>query len=447
MADPTSGTAAAVGVEARASTGMATAAGVEARASSGTAAATGARWLNRNVAAMGITSLFSDASHETATAVLPGFLGVLGLPPVALGVIEGASDALASFVKLGSGWIGDRTASRWGIAVVGYTLTGIMPLGLALAGSWPVVLGAKLVGWLGRGIRGPVRDAMLAASVAPEARGRAFGFHRAGDTIGAVIGPALGVAVLGAFAATATEPLAAFRAVFLLALIPGILAALTFAVFVRDPATGSRSTGTFRAAVVGLPARFRRYLVAVGLFGIGDFAPSLLILAATTLLAPSLGIVAAGATAGLLYVLRNAVYALGAYPVGALSDRTGRPVLLLAVGYALGAAVAAGTALAFAAAIDDPAYLALLFVGSGLLAAVEDTLEAVSTAELAGDTARATAFGLLGTVNGVGDLVASAGVGLVWTVLSPFAAFGAATVAMGAGAALVAGMALRGAAR
>jgi MFS family permease len=404
-------------------------------------------WLNRNVVAMSATSLLSDASHEAATSVLPGFLAVLGLPPLALGVIEGVSDATSSFVKLGSGWIGDRTGNRWGLAVIGYTMTGLMPFFLAIAGTWPVVLGAKLLGWLGKGIRGPVRDAMLAASVAPAVRGRAFGFHRAGDTIGAVVGPALGVAVLASFATSTAEPVAAFRTVFLLALVPGILAAVTFAMFVRDPSTGGTAIGGFLGALGGLPRAFRRYLVGVGIFGIGDFAPSLLILAATILLTPSQGIVAAGATAGLLYVLRNGVYALASYPVGALSDRTGRPVLLLAMGYLLGTAVAAGTALAFVVSIDQPLYLAVLFLGSGLLAAFQDTLEAVSTAELAGDAARGTSFGLLGTVNGVGDLVASAGVGALWTVASPGAAFGAAAVAMGLGAVLVARLAFRDAAR
>ncbi|MEX2183331.1 MAG: MFS transporter, partial [Chloroflexota bacterium] len=341
------------------------------------------------------------------------------------------------------------------LAVAGYSMTGVMPLLLAIAGSWPLVLGAKLFGWFGKGVRGPVRDAMLAESVAPEARGRAFGFHRAGDTIGAVIGPLLGVMVLGSFASAAAtpavdtpEPAEAFRAVFLLAFFPGLLAAVTFAVFVRDPARGDRTTtGSFLGAVRSLPRSFGRYLAGVGLFGVGDFAPSLLILAATALLTPSQGIVAAGATAGLLYVLRNAVYALGSYPAGAISDRTRRPVFLLAAGYLLGAAVAGGTAVAFAASIDHVAYLAVLFVGSGLLAALQDTLEAVSTAELAGDTARATSFGLLGTVNGIGDLVASAGVGLLWTLVSPVVAFVAAATTMAAGAALVAGLVVSGRAR
>lgn len=396
----------------------------------------GSRWLNRNVVAIGATSLLTDASHESATTVLPGFLAALGLPPLALGVIEGTADAVSSFVKLGSGWLGDRVGHRFGIAVGGYVLTASMPLFLAVATSWPLVLGGRIVGWLGRGIRVPVRDAILAESVPAEARGRAFGFHRAGDTIGAVVGPIIGVAVLASFSRTTADPLAAFRAVFLLALIPGALGVIAFAFFVRDPG-GTLVRRSFRATLTGMPHVFRRFLVGVGLFGIGDFAPSLLILAATVLLTPSLGIVGAGTVAGGLYVLRNIVYAAASYPIGALSDRTGKAVALLALGYLIGAAVALGVVAAFALNLAQLGFLATLFLGSGLLAAAQETLESVATADLGGSEARATSFGLLGTVNGLGDLVASAGLGLVWTVVSPVAAFLLAAGAMLAGAALV----------
>ena len=399
------------------------------------------QWRNRNVMAMGATSFLSDASHEATTTVLPGFLAALGLPPIALGLIEGVSDAASSFVKLGSGWLGDRTGRRWSIAVFGYGLTGIMPLLLALAGSWPIVLAAKTLGWAGRGIRGPVRDAILTDSVEPAARGRAFGFHRALDTIGAVVGPAFAVVLLGALAGAVVEPVAGFRSVFFAALVPGLLALLTFALFVRDPDSRPRPVGGLFGALGTLPGGFRAFLLGVGLFGAGDYAPTMLILAATTLLTPSLGIVAAGSVAGLLYVGRNVVYALASYPIGAASDRTGRPIGLLAGGYALGVVVALGTCAAFAFRIDSPLLLGALFVGSGVLAAAQDTLEAVATAELVGATSRGTSFGVLGTVNGLGDLVASAGVGLLWTVASPVLAFGAAAAAMASGAALVAGLA------
>ncbi|MEZ0239580.1 MAG: MFS transporter [Chloroflexota bacterium] len=404
------------------------------------ATTTSSRWLNRNVVAIGATSLLTDASHESATTVLPGFLAALGLPPLALGVIEGTADAVSSFVKLGSGWLGDRLGHRFGIAVGGYVLTASMPLFLAVATSWPLVLGGRIVGWLGRGIRVPVRDAILAESVPSEARGRAFGFHRAGDTIGAVVGPIIGVTVLATFSTTTEDPLAAFRAVFLLALIPGVLGVIAFAFFVRDPG-GQLVRRSFRATLIGMPSAFRRFLVGVGLFGIGDFAPSLLILAATVLLTPGLGIVGAGTVAGGLYVLRNIVYAAASYPIGALSDRTGKAVALLALGYLIGAGVALGAVAAFAFNLAGLGFLALLFVGSGLLAAAQETLESVATADLGGPEARATSFGLLGTVNGLGDLIASAGLGLVWTVVSPVAAFLLAAAAMLAGAALVSSLA------
>ncbi len=391
-------------------------------------------WLNRNVAAMGVTSLLSDASHEAVTSVLPGFLAGLGLPPVALGVIEGLSDALSSFTKLGAGWLGDRTGHRQGTAVAGYILTGLMPLLVAVASSWPLVLVAKTIGWLGRGIRGPLRDAILAESVPPEARGRAFGFHRAGDTVGAVIGPLAAVVILGLAGGTVAAEVDAFRLVFWVALVPGLAAALTFGLFVHDPAPGARTSRGFVGTLRALPGAFRRFLVAVGLFGLGDYAPGLLILATTTLLSARYGLVGAGAIAGLLYVLRNVVYAAGSFPAGLASDRTGRAVTLLAGGYGIGALVALGATVAFVAGIDEPAWFALLFVAHGTLAAIQDTLEGVATADLAGPEARATSYGMLGTVNGVGDLVASAGVGALWTIVAPGLAFGAAAALMGLGA-------------
>jgi MFS family permease len=395
-------------------------------------------WLNRNVAAMGATSLLSDAGHEAATTALPAFLTALGLPAAAFGIIEGASDALASFVKLGAGWAGDRTGARRSIATTGYVLTGIMPLFFAVALSWPLVLLGKLLGWFGRGIRGPLRDAMLAASVTPDQRGRAFGFHRAGDTVGAVIGPLMAAVVLGVAAQTAAAQLEALRTVFWVALIPGIAAAVTFGLLVRDPDREHRAAGSLLVGLRSTSRPFRGFLGAVGLFGAGDFAPGLLILAATVSLTPSLGLVAAGGVAALMYVLRSAVYALASYPLGALSDRYRRPMRLLAGGYLVGAVTSLGTAVAFAASIEQPAWFAALFFLSGVLAAAQDTLEGVATAELADASFRATSFGLLGAVNGTGDLIASAGVGLIWTLVSPTAAFGAAGLVMAAGTAWLA---------
>ena len=146
-------------------------------------------WLNRNVLGMGLTSLLCDAGHEMATAVLAGFLAVIGAPVYSLGIIEGMADALSSFVKLGAGWWSDRLGHRKAITTAGYALTGSAFLLFALAASWPLVLVGRVVAWFGRGIRGPSRNAMLAESVAPADRGKAFGFHRAADTLGAIHRP------------------------------------------------------------------------------------------------------------------------------------------------------------------------------------------------------------------------------------------------------------------
>ena len=391
-------------------------------------------WLNRNVIGMSVTSFFSDAGHEMVTAVLPGFLGTIGVAAAALGWIEGISDAASSFTKLGAGWYSDRIGHRKGIVTLGYLLTGAALALFALAVAWPLILAGRLVSWLGRGIRGPLRDAMLSDSVDPESRGKAFGLHRAGDTIGAVVGPLIGVALLSWLPAGA--PSAPFRVIFVLSLLPGLAAVAAFILLVRETGRPARQALRFWGALRGLPKRYTHFLVGVGLFGTGDFAPTLLILAATRLLTPAHGAVRAAEIAGLLYVLRNVFYAGVSFPVGALADRMSKQKLL-AMGYFLGAVTALGTAALFSFSITSLGLIALVFALSGIYIAMEDALEGAIPADLVASAERGTAYGLMGTVNGIGDLVASALVGTVWTAVSPVAAFGCAGILMLAGAALV----------
>jgi MFS family permease len=396
-------------------------------------------WLNRNVVGMGITSLLSDWGHEMATAVLPGFLAAIGAPAAALGAIEGVADAVSSFVKLGAGWYADRLGRRKGICVGGYFLTGVSKAIFAFAYGWPLVLMGRTLGWFGRGIRGPLRDAILAESVSDETRGKAFGFHRAGDTLGAVIGPLCAVGILALLQGHAPgDPSAPFRTVFLLTLIPGVGSAIAFGTMVQErrraPNHGVRLWATIRR----LPNAFRRWLVGVGVFGIGDFAHTLLILAATTLLEPRYGIVTAAQMAALFYVVRNVLYAGASYPIGAMSDRLGRRGIL-ALGYVVGALTAAGFVAAFALSWRHPVYLLGLFCLAGIYIAAEDALEGAMTADLVpAMESRGIAYGVLGTVNGVGDLVASVLVGALWTAVSPAVAFTYAAVAMAAGALAIA---------
>lgn len=391
-------------------------------------------WLNRDVVGMTITSFLSDAGHEMVTAVLPGFLGTIGVAAAALGWIEGISDASASFVKLGAGWYSDRIGHRKGIVSFGYFLTGTALALFAAAVSWPLVLIGRVIGWLGRGIRSPLRDAMLAESVAPEARGKAFGLHRAGDTIGAVVGPLIGVGLLAILpAANASSP---FRTIFLLSLIPGLAAVLAFVLLVRERRRPENSKLRFWGALRDLPKPYTRFLQGVGLFGLGDFSHTLLILAATQLLTLDHGAVRATEIAALLYVFHNIFYAGASFPIGSLADRMDK-TKLLAGGYLLGAITAAGIAGLMALNVPSISHLAIVFALAGIYIAVEDALEGAIPADMVPSQSRGTAYSLMGSVNGIGDFAASALVGTLWTAVSPAVAFACAGVLMFLGALLV----------
>jgi MFS family permease len=387
-------------------------------------------WLNRNVAGMALASFFSDAGHEMATAVLPMFLIAIGAPAFALGTIEGVADAVSSFVKLGAGWFSDRVEHRKPIAVTGYFLTGLTTGLFAFVVSWPQVLLARTAGWFGRGIRGPVRDAMLAESVPAEARGRAFGFHRMGDTLGAIVGPMVALFLVslvnGQVSATT------YRAIFLVTLIPGLLSAFAFWFFVKEKRRQPNHDNGLLASFQLLPRKFRLYLVGVGLFGMGDFAHSLLTLQAVQMLTPTMGAAEAGQVAILLYVIHNVLYAGMAFPIGALADRVGKREVL-AGGYALAAVMGIG----WIFAVPSAWYLALLFAVGGSFIAAEDTLEGALAADLLPEEIRGTGYGVLATVNGLGDFVSSIVVGLLWTIFAPAAGFAYSVILSVAGAIVI----------
>jgi len=390
-------------------------------------------WLNRTVCGAGLTSALGDFCYETTTVILPGFLAVLGIPAAVLGIIEGVADAVASFTKMISGYIAGKLGHRKMLVVVGYGLTPIGQVLIAVASGWPLLLIGRIVSWFGKGLRGPLRDAIVTQAISPETRGRAFGFHRAMDTVGAVAGPLLGVALLGWAQGLSWEgPAGPFRLVLWLAVVPGALAVLAFLTLVQDPEHSPNPAMQFFRALRGLPSRFKRYLVAVGLFGIGDFSHSLLILAATQLLTPSMGVLQAAQTAGLLYVWRNIVQVGMSYPVGMLADRFGSlPVLI--VGYVLGVLTAFMTAMAFWFGIESLLPLGAIFFIAGLYMAVQEALESTVTAGMVSGDMLAMSFGALGTVNGTGKLVSSTAVGVLWTVVSPVFGFGLAALLMAAG--------------
>jgi len=383
------------------------------------------RWLNRTVLGIGLASLFSDWSHEIATTAMPAFLATMGVAAAWLGLIEGVSDGLSSFAKMASGYYTDRLRRRKPIAVVGYLMTGVGTAAFGLASvAWHVLL-ARAFAWFGRGIRQPVRKALLAAAVTRETYGRAFGFERMMDTFGAIVGPASAWLLL-----TASNH--HYPTLFALTLVPSLIAAGLIAFAVQEKQRVPVPHVSFGASLRALPQRFRRFLVAVGLFGVGDFAHTLLILLATQKLTPALGATRAASIAVGLYVLHNVFYAGFAFIAGWLADHFDKR-RLLAGGYALAAAMAFGIIVL----PMNVAMLALVFIAGGIYVAIEETLEDSLCAELVGEAQHGMAFGTLATVNGIGDFLSSVVVGALWTAFGVAVAFSYSAVLFVAGAVLV----------
>jgi MFS family permease len=391
------------------------------------------KWLNRNVVAMGLTSLLGDAGHEMVTAVLPFFLATIGAGPEVLGLIEGFSDGASSFVKSFAGYLSDKIGKRKPIMNIGYALTGIFTPLIAAASSWLQVLGLRVTAWFGRGARGPPRDALLADSVPSETTGKAFGFHRTMDTLGAIIGPALAMFFL---------TFLNYNQIIAISIVPGLAAFFVVFFFVREvrkkPSPEAPIVSThgdvvikdkgFVKSIKTLPRSFKLFLVGVGVFGLGNFANSLFTLRAQEVLAPRVGSLEASAIAVGLYTLLNVAYAAFSFPVGALSDKIGRR-RILAAGYFISAITCLGTAFLTA----DFLVLVPIFLLAGFFTAITDTMEGTAAADLLPTESRGTGFGVLQTVNGIGDFASSVVVGVLWALISPLVAFTYAALLSAAG--------------
>jgi MFS family permease len=383
-------------------------------------------WLNRTVLGVGVTSLFSDWSHEIATAILPAFLASIGAGPAWLGAIEGIADGLSSFAKLSSGHYTDRLKKRKPLAVFGYAFTAVATASFAFATHAYHVLFGRAAAWLGRGVRSPVKKALLAADVAPGAYGRAFGLERLMDTVGAIAGP---LTALWLLKVTNHN----YRAVFLWTLLPGMIAVLSFWLLVRERAFEARKKVTFLTGLRSLPGNFREFLLGVGVFGSGDFSHTLLILYASRMLGPAHGAARAATLAVGLYTLHNVFYAGSAYVSGWISDLVPNRKAILAGGYAL----AGLTAIFLTSTPTSLWLLGSLFVLAGIYVGTEEALEDSLAAELIPKEQHGMAFGTLAAVNAVGDFLSSLMVGFLWSAVSARAAFSFSAVLFFLGAILI----------
>jgi MFS family permease len=348
-------------------------------------------------------------------AVLPLFITVgLGAPALAVGLIEGIGDGSSALVKLWSGWYSDRIGWRKRLAVGGYGTT-VVGLGLIIAvSSWPQIIVARSLAWMGRGLRQPIRSAMLAGSVEKKDLGKAFGFHEALDTAGALLGPAV------AFLLLSTGH--GFRTIFMVALVPGVLCVILFAVITRDPRRERNQPVALR---VPMPAGFWRLMAPVAIFGVGNFATAFFTLRAAQLMQPELSAPMALSAAVGFYLAHNAVGTAVSFPAGWLADKLGKAPVLAAAYLTFAAACVVG--------IVGHGWLALallaLLVGaqSPVVSAVEGSL----TSSLVEERRLGTAFGFLNGINGAADLAASVIAGALWTFVSPAAALGFGAVLCG----------------
>lgn len=366
------------------------------------------RWFTRTVAGVGLTSLFSDWSHELVTSLIPALLVSLGAPPIALGLVEGLSDAASTAFKLAGGVHADRITNRKPLLLLGYTLTAVKALFVLVTAWWQIVV-LRMIAWAGRGLRNPIRDSLLADVTPTTAYGRAFGFHRGMDSLGAILGP---------LTASLLLPHLGMSRTLLLSLVPAALSVLVLVALVRDvPHRAARSL-RFAAGLSMLPARFRWFVGSAGLFGLGNYAHTFLILYAVTVLTPTLGAVRASTLSIFLYTVHNTCYAAGSYPAGVVADRLGKRALLIG-GYLLFAAL---NLLLLVGHRGIPVLVAA-FVLAGIYIAMVDAAEGAFAAELLPAEIRGTGYGVLATVNGIGDLVSGIVIGGLWTLLSPAAGF------------------------
>ncbi|HET9653949.1 MAG TPA: MFS transporter [Kineosporiaceae bacterium] len=383
-------------------------------------------WLTRNLAVLSGVSFLQDAASELLYPIMPIFLtAVLGAPAAVVGAVEGVAEGAASVTKLGAGLIGDRFARKPLIAG-GYGLAAFGKLLIALAGSWPAVLAGRVVDRLGKGVRGAPRDALLVAGIPAAARGRAFGLHRTADTLGAVVGPLLGLA--------AYELLQhRIRPLLVVAVVPAVLSVLLVAAVREDhrppvpsavpvpvPAPGAENVAAQEVLAVGeaadgvrngdgpglrglrgLPPVYWRVVVVLAGFSLVNFPDALLLL--------RLNEIGFSVTSVILaYVTYNAVYALASYPAGALSDRLPRHrvfgigLLFFGIGY-LGLGL-----------VHDQWLAWILLAVYGLFAAFTDGVGKGWVSSLVDGGRQARAQGVFQGATGAGVLLAGIWAGLAW---------------------------------
>ena len=364
---------------------------------------------------IGTASFLADVGHEVPTSLLASFVtATLGAPAAALGLIEGISEGLAGAGRFVGGALADDPQRRRTVAVGGYSATSILS---ALIGTTTSVVQAGVLrgaAWAARGLRVPARNALLADVVPAKAYGRAYGFERTMDNLGAIVGPLLALGLVSLFSV---------RTAILLSVIPGLLAAAAIVYAIRQaklPKIAERKKLRFQIRPV-LRGQLGRVIAGFAAFEVGNVAATLLILRATDVLTPGRGVDAATRTAIVFYVVYNIAATIASFPAGGLCDKLDRrgPLLVSTVGVT----VFLIAYLVFA--MSGPVIVLLLFAFAlaGVGIGCAETAEHAAVAAFAPPEIRGSAFGLLATVQAIGNVAASVIAGLLYTVASPAVAF------------------------
>jgi MFS family permease len=374
--------------------------------------------LSPNVFFLGVVSLLTDTSSEMIFTLVPLFLtNVLGAGTSIVGLVAGISDSTDAVFKIFSGWFSDKLGKRKPLAVLGYSLSTIVKPFMYLATSWGMVTAIRFGDRVGKGFRGAPRDALVADSVDTGERGRAFGLHRAMDTLGAVLGLAIAALVIYYTIGDKLElSLKTYQWLVLIGIIPAVLAVLVLLFFVHE----RRKTPSLQSIVsqnsghgnplAGFDNRFKLFLVVIAIFNLGNSSDFFIILRAQNLGSPVLYVT-------LMLVLFNAVYAAIALPAGTLSDRLGRKRIII-LGWTIYALVYLGFALA-----SNTWQIWLLFAGYGAYYGIAEGVARALVADLVPVAKRGTAYGLYHGVVGIALLPASLIAGWLWQTISPSTTF------------------------
>ena len=387
---------------------------------------TGVRSLPRNVWATSLTSFFTDISSEMVLNLLPLFLAnVLGVRMAFIGLIEGVAESTASLLKVFSGWFSDRLGKRKWLAVLGYGLSAASKPLFYFVSSWGAVAGVRWVDRIGKGIRTAPRDALVADSVGEHNRGLAFGFHRAADTAGAVLGIGIALFVIWKIGDAHLLGADTFRTVVLISVIPAFLAVLALIVGAKDVAV-EREAERPKFGFSALGRRFMLFIVIVGIFDLGNSSDAFLIL-----LAQERGLSLTGILAMLLTF--NLVYTLVSTPAGSLSDRIDRRKVIVG-GWLIYAAIYLGFGLSQAGW-----QVWVLYAVYGVYYGLTYGTAKAMVADIVPATSRGMAYGTYNAVLGIIDLPASLIAGILWQGVGDWSGFGAsAPFFFGAAMALIA---------